>query len=149
MSDLKQELQEAVKTAMKDRDKARLKTLRLIMSDIKQQEVDQRVELSDEDIIALLTKMAKRRQESISQFTQGERLDLVDQESAELVIIKEFLPEPLSDSELDQLITTTIKEQGASSIKEMGAVMALIRDKVQGRADMGTVSQKVKHLLSS
>ncbi len=133
---------------MRSSDKPRLQTIRLILSAIKQQEVDTRKEQSDDDIITTLTKMQKQRRESISQFEQAGRQDLVDKENQELDVISEFLPEALSDSEIDKLITQALSTSGAQSMKDMGKVMGILKPKLAGRADMGAVSAKIKTALS-
>lgn len=138
-----------MKSAMRGGDKSRLQTIRLILAAIKQQEVDTRKDLSDEDVTTVLTKMQKQRRESISQFEKAQRQDLVDKETAELKIIEEYLPDALSDAEVDKLITEALSESGASSIKDMGKVMSILKPKLSGRADMGKVSAKVKSKLSS
>lgn len=132
---------------MRSADKARLQTIRLILSAVKQQEVDTREEQSDDDIIAILTKMQKQRRESISQFEQAGRQDLVDKENQELEVISEFLPDALSDSEIDQLIAEALSTTGADSMKDMGKVMGILKPKLAGRADMGAVSAKIKSAL--
>ncbi len=137
-----------MKTAMRSGDKSRLQTIRLILSAVKQQEVDTREEQSDDDIIASLTKMQKQRRESISQFEQAGRKDLVDKEEQELVVISEYLPAALSDDEIDKLIAGAMTESGASSIKDMGKVMGILKPKLAGRADMGAVSAKIKSALA-
>jgi Uncharacterized conserved protein len=149
MSELKNRITEAVKAAMRAGDKPRLGTLRLVTAAIKQREVDERRELSDDDIIATLSKMIKQRRESIAQYEQANRTDLVDQEKAEIAIIEEFLPQPLSDAEIDRLIDDAIAQAGATSVKDMGKVMGIIRPQVQGRADVAVVSARVKERLSA
>jgi uncharacterized protein YqeY len=149
MSDLKKQIQDAVVAAMKSGDKARLAVIRLITSSIKQVEVDERTELDDERVIAILDKMVKQRRESISQFKLAGRDDLINQESFEIDIIQEFLPQALSEEEVDDIVNQAITETGASSIKDMGKVMGLVRPKIIGRADMGEVSGRIKAILSS
>lgn len=148
MSDLKAKLTEDMKTAMRSGEKERLQTIRLILSAVKQQEVDTREEQSDDDIIASLTKMQKQRRESISQFEKAGRQDLVDKEQQELVVISEYLPAALSDDEIGKLISEAMTESGASSIKDMGKVMGILKPKLAGRADMGAVSAKIKSALA-
>ena len=148
-SPLKVTIQDSVKDAMRAKDKDRLGTLRQITAAIKQLEVDNRQDLSDDDIIVVLTKMTKQRKDSLSQFEQAGREALAVIERAELAIIEEFLPTPLTESELEAAIASAIAESGASSIKDMGAVMNVLRTKVQGRADMGAVSSQVKAALST
>lgn len=141
---LKIRIQEDVKTAMRAGEKKRLATLRLITAALKQVEVDGRKDLSDADVVAILDKMCKQRRESIEQYDKANRKDLVEAEESELAIIREFLPQPLSEDEIISLIDTAIKETGASSMKDMGKVMGIIKPKAQGRADMGQLSARVK-----
>ena len=148
MSALKSKLTEDMKSAMRDGNKPRLQTIRLILSAVKQQEVDTRKEQSDDDIIASLTKMQKQRRESISQFEKAGRQDLVDKEKQELEVISEYLPEALSENEIDQLISEAMTVSGAISIKDMGKVMGILKPKLAGRADLGAVSAKIKSALS-
>jgi hypothetical protein len=147
-SPLKTTLMDSVKDAMRAKDKERLSVLRQMTAAIKQVEVDNRTDLSDDDIIAILTKMSKQRREALDQFTQAGRDDLAQIEEAELAIIKEFLPEALSDEQIAAEIKAAIEAAGASSIKDMGAVMNVLRPKIQGRADMGAVSGQVKAALA-
>ncbi len=133
---------------MRSRDKDRLKTLRLITSTVKQIEVDERIEVDEERLLTVLDKMVKQRRDALSQFESAGRQDLADIETAEITIIQEFMPEQLSDSEIDEMIKQAIAETGASSMKEMGKVMGIIRPKAQGRADMGQLSGKIKAQLS-
>ena len=145
---LKGRILEAVKQAMRAGEKQRLGTLRLLTAAIKQREVDERIELSDDDVVALLSKQVKQRQESIAQYEQANRSDLAEKEQAEIVIIQEFLPQPLSDDEINALIEEALQETGADSVRDMGKVMAVLRPKLQGRADMGAASGRVKQRLS-
>jgi uncharacterized protein YqeY len=151
MSDsaLKQTIQDAMKTAMKAGDKPRLGVIRLITSAIKQVEVDERKDLSDADILAILDKMTKQRRESAAQYEQAGRQDLLDQENYEITVLQEFLPEALSDDEIDALIEAAIASTQASSIKDMGKVMGELKPKLQGRADMGAVSGRIKARLNA
>lgn len=146
---LKNRIYEDVKDAMRAREKARLPVLRLITAAIKQVEVDQRSELDDRGVLMVLDKMAKQRRESIEQYEKYGRDDLARQEQYELDLIKDYLPEPLAEEELSALIAQAIADSGASSMRDMGAVMGLLRDKVQGRADMKAVSNTVRSNLSS
>lgn len=148
MAELKDRLQEAVKDAMRARDKERLSTLRLVMAGIKQREVDERIEMDDSQLIALLDKMCKQRRESISQYEAANRQDLAEKEAAELTIIQEFLPQPLTEAELETLIKQTISDLDASGMKDMGKVMGVLKPIIAGRADGGLVSQKVKQYLT-
>jgi len=145
---LKGKILDDVKGAMKAGEKERLKVLRLITAAIKQVEVDERIELDDAAVLNILNKMVKQRRDSITQFEQGDRQDLADIEQAEIEIVAEYLPEQLSDAELDALIEDAISTTGAESIRDMGKVMGAIKSKAQGRADMGAVGGKVKARLS-
>jgi len=149
MSDLKKQIQDAVVSTMKSGDKARLAVVRLMTSAMKQIEVDERIELDDARIIAILDKMVKQRRESIAQFKTAGRDDLVKQESFEIDIIQEFLPQALSEEEVDAIVNQAIEQTGASSIKDMGKVMGLVRPQIIGRADMGEVSGRIKSLLTT
>jgi len=141
---LKDRILQDVKDAMRAKDKPRLATLRLITAAIKQQEVDERIELNDAQVLALLDKMCKQRRESISQFEKAGRNDLIAQEASELELIQTYLPEQLSDDEIAALIEETMAATGAASIKDMGKVMGQLKPKLQGRADMGAVSAMIK-----
>jgi len=147
MSDIKTKLNDAVKDAMRAKDKERLATLRLATSALKQVEVDERIELDDTRVLAILDKMVKQRKDSAEQFTQGSREDLATKELAEIEVLKEFLPQAMDETEIAAVIQAAIGETGASGMKDMGAVMAIVKPQVQGRADMGLVSKKVKELL--
>ena len=141
---LKDRITDDVKDAMRAKDKPRLATLRLITAAIKQQEVDERIELDDTQLLSLLDKMCKQRRESISQFEKAARDDLIAQEVSELAIIKTYLPEQLGEAEIAALIDETMAATGAASIKDMGKVMGQLKPKLQGRADMGAVSAMIK-----
>ncbi len=149
MSDLQKQIQGSVVSAMKSGEKERLKIIRLMTSAMKQIEVDERIELDDARIIAILDKMVKQRRESISQFKTAGRDDLVKQENYEIDIIQEFLPQALSEEEVDTIVSQAIEQTGASSIKDMGKVMGLVKPQIIGRADMGEVSGRIKSTLSS
>lgn len=146
---LKTQLQSDMKSSMKSGDKGRLGVIRLILSAIKQIEVDERIELDDGRIIAVLDKMAKQRRESITQFEQAGREDLRAIEAAELEIIQSYLPQALSEAEINDLIEASIASTGAASMKDMGKVMGMLKPQLQGRADMGQVSQLIKSRLSA
>lgn len=148
-SALKNNLQDAMKVAMKAGDKQRLAVIRLIMSALKQVEVDERIELDDTRVIAILDKMLKQRRESISMFDQAGRDDLASIERAEIEVIQTFLPQPLSDDEIDAIIKEAISQTGAASIKDMGKVMGIVRPLVVGRGDMSAISEKIKTTLST
>lgn len=145
---LKSQLQADMKSSMKSGDKNRLGVIRLMLAAIKQIEVDERIELDDARITAVLDKMAKQRRESIAQFDKAGRDDLTAIEQAELEIIQQYLPEALSESEINELVEQTIAATGAASIKDMGKVMGMLKPQLQGRADMGKVSQSIKARLS-
>ncbi len=149
MSDfLKGQLQTAMKEAMRAKEKDRLGVIRLILAAIKQREVDERIELDDEQVLLVLDKMLKQRRESIAQFQAAGRDDLVAVEEAEIVVIQQFMPEPLSEDEVKSLIDQAISESGAERMKDMGKVMAIIKPKAQGRVDMSMVSKLIKAQLS-
>ena len=145
---LKGKITEDMKSAMKAGDKDRLRAVRLILAAIKQIEVDQRIELDDAAVLSILDKMVKQRRDSVEQFQKGGREDLVNIELAEIAVIETYLPEQLSDEELDALINEVISATGAESIRDMGKVMGQIKSKAAGRADMGAVGAKVKTRLS-
>ncbi len=149
MSDLQKQIQATAISAMKSGDKERLKIIRLMTSSMKQVEVDERIELDDARVIAILDKMVKQRRESIAQFKTAERDDLVKQELFEIDIIQEFLPQALSEEEVTNIINQAIEETGANSIKDMGKVMGLVRPQIIGRADMGEVSGRIKSQLTT
>ena len=149
MSDLKSRISEATKAAMKARDKARVAALRMVNADIQCVEVDERRELSDEDVLTVLNRMIKQRNDALNQYREAGRDELADQECFEIEVIRTFLPEPLSEDALDELISATVSRVGAESMKDMGKVMAGLKDVVQGRADMGAVSAKVKAILGA
>ena len=145
---LQEQLKSELKTAMQAKDKARTGTIRLLMAEIKQKEVDTRTVLGDEEILAVLTKMVKQRKDSISQYEAAGRQDLADIEAAEIVVLQAFLPQPLSEAEIDTLIDSTITQLAASGMQDMGKVMNALRPQLQGRADMGAVSAKIKARLA-
>lgn len=149
MSDcqLKAKIIEDMKAAMRAQEKEKLQAIRLITAALKQKEVDERIELSDNDVLAILDKMIKQRRDSIKQYELAKRDDLVAQEAFEIKVIEAYMPESLSDEELAQLIQDAIKEVNAQGMQDMGKVMGILKPKVQGRADMGLVSQKIKSLL--
>lgn len=144
MSELKAQITQQMKEAMRAKDKARLGTLRLILSALKQIEVDERIELDDNRVLQVLDKMVKQRRDSIAQYQAAERPELADKEQQELEVIKTFLPQPLSEDEIHAIIDDAISQSGASSMADMGKVMGIIKPKLQGRADMGKVSGLVK-----
>lgn len=142
-------IKDDMKTAMKAGDKSRLAVIRLILAAFKQIEVDERITLDDDRAIQTLDKMLKQRRESIRQFTDAGRTDLVAIEEAEVLVIQEFMPQALSDAEVDAMVKSAVAESGAESVKDMGKVMALLKSKMQGRADMSVVSAKIKTALAS
>jgi uncharacterized protein len=141
---LKERITDDMKAAMRAGEKERLGVIRMITAAIKQREVDERISLDDAQVVAVLEKMVKQRKESLVQFQAGNRQDLVDKESAEIELLKDYLPSQLGDAEIDALIADAITATGAASIKDMGKVMGVIKSKAQGRADMGTVGAKIK-----
>lgn len=136
-----------MKASMKGGDKARLAVIRLILAAIKQVEVDERITLDDVRTLQVLDKMLKQRRESIRQFSDAGRQDLVDIEEAEVVVIQDFMPQPLSEAEIDEMVKSAVIESGAESVKDMGKVMGLLKGNMQGRADMSVVSAKIKAAL--
>ena len=144
---LRLRINEDMKAALRARQSERLKAIRLLLAAVKQREIDDRIELADADVLAVIDKMIKQRRESITQFDGAGRKDLADQERAEVAVLEEYLPQPLSPSELEAVVGEAIRAVGAQTLKEMGAVMAELRPKVSGRADMGAVSRIVKERL--
>lgn len=147
-SAIKDKIVADMKEAMKAQQKERLLIIRLMLAAFKQREVDERIVLEDADVIAILEKMIKQRRESIAQFQQANRQDLVDQEQFELELIQPYLPEQLSSEEVSTLVKAAVTSSGAASIKDMGKVMAIVKPQLQGRADMSKVGELVKSLLS-
>lgn len=147
-TELKTDLKTAMKAAMRAGEKARLLTVRTILSEIKRIEVDERIETDDARILLILDKMTKQRRDSIKQYEAAERNDLADVEKVELAIIQEFLPKQLSETEITAIIDTVIAATGASSVKDMGKVMGQVKPQVQGRADMGAIGAMIKAKLA-
>ena len=147
-SEVKQRINDDVKDAMRKKDKERLNTLRMITAAIKQKEVDERIELDDSHVLAVLDKMAKQHRDSIEQYQVAGRNDLVEKESKELEIVKSYLPTQLTETEILQLINEAIETTGATTMKDMGKLMGHLKPRLQGRADMGKVSGLVKQALS-
>jgi uncharacterized protein YqeY len=145
---LKGQIQDDMKSAMKAGDKDRLKVVRLILAAIKQIEIDERIELDDPAVLAVLGKMVKQRRDSVTQFRDGNREDLVAIETAEIAVLDQYLPEQLPADELDAIITQAIAATGAETIRDMGKVMGQVKAKAAGRADMGLVGAKVKEALA-
>jgi len=148
-SSLKAEITAAMKDAMRKREKERLSTIRLILSEFKRIEVDERIELDDARVLAVLDKMLKQRRDSIAQYEAAERQDLADVEAAEIVVIESFLPAALSEEEIQALLEAAVTESGAESVRDMGKVMAILKPQLQGRADIASVSQLVKQRLAN
>ena len=147
MSELKKNIADQLKAAMRAKEKARVTLIRTIMSEFKKVEVDERIEIDDARVLVILDKMNKQRKDSAQQFTAGDRADLAAIEVAEMEIIREFLPQPLTEAEIEAIINAAISETGATSMQQMGAVMALVKPQVQGRADVAQVSKIIKSLL--
>ncbi len=145
---LKDRITDDMKGAMRAGEKERLGTIRLVLAAIKQREVDERITLDDTQVLAVLEKMVKQRKESIAQFESGGRADLVAKERSELAVLQAYLPEQMSEAQIDALIAEAVAATGASSIKDMGKVMGLVKAKAQGKADMGVVSARIKQKLS-
>ena len=148
MASLLDRIKDDMKASMKGGNKSRLSVIRLILAAIKQIEVDERIELDNDRIILVLDKMLKQRRESIRQFADAGRIDLVEIEEAEIQVIQDFLPQALSEVEIDVMIKEAVAESGAQSVKDMGKVMGLLKAKMQGRADMSVVSAKIKAALT-
>jgi uncharacterized protein YqeY len=146
---LKERITEDMKAAMRAKDSERLGTIRMITSAIKQREVDERITLDDNQVLAVIEKMIKTRKESIVQFQSGGREDLVAKETKEIDLLQSYMPAQLSEAELDAIIADAITQSGAASIKDMGKAMAIVKQKAQGRADMGAVSNKLKAKLGA
>ena len=145
---LKDRITEDMKNAMRSGDKERLATIRLALAAIKQREVDERITLDDGQVLSVLEKMVKQRREAITQFQAGGRADLVAKETAEIGVLQGYLPAQLTEAELEALISESIAATGATSIKDMGKVMAAVKPRAQGRADLGAVSARIKQKLS-
>ncbi|MBD3585939.1 GatB/YqeY domain-containing protein [Salinimonas sp. HHU 13199] len=142
------ELKEAQKDAMRAKDKVRLGTIRMAIAAIRQREIDDQITLTDADILAVLTKMVKQRQDAAQQYDDAGREELAATERAEIAVIEDFLPQPLTDAELDALIDEAMTETGATGMQDMGKVMGQLKPKVQGRTDMGALSGKIKSRLN-
>ena len=146
---IKSLLEEAVKNSMRDRNKEKTSTLRMAISEIKKEEIDKRIELSDEEIIKILQRMIKQRKESISQFEQAGREELAEKENSEILILQDFLPEQMSEEEIKVYVDQAIIESGASTPQDMGKVMGSLKSKLKGNVDMGIVSKLVKESLAN
>jgi uncharacterized protein len=141
---LKERIQEDMKAAMRAKDAARLSAVRLLLAAMKQKEVDERIELADADVLGIIEKMVKQRRESIAQYEKAARQDLADQEKFEIGVLSGYLPQQMGEAEVAQAIAAAVAESGASGVKDMGKVMALLKPRLAGRADMGKVSGLVK-----
>lgn len=148
MGDLKTQIADATKVAMKAREKQQVAALRLVNAEIQRVEIDERKDLSDDDVIGVLNRMLKQRNDSLSQYADAGRTDLADQEQFEIDLIRSFMPEPLTEAEVDALVEATIAAVGASSMQDMGKVMGKLKAEAHGRADMGSLSAKVKAKLA-
>lgn len=149
MSPLQAQLREAMKDAMRARNKPRLEAIRLALAEIRRVEVDERIECDDTRITGILDRMVKQRRDSIAQFEAGRRADLVAKEQGQIEVLGEFLPQALGEEELDSIIKAAVSEAGAQSMRDMGKVMALLKPQVTGRADMGEVSKQVRNLIAA
>ena len=141
---LKERIQEDMKAAMRAKDQARLSAVRLLLAAMKQKEVDERIELADTDVLGIIERMVKQRRESIAQYEKAARQDLADQEKFEIGVLQAYLPQQMGEAEIAQAIAAAVAESGASGVKDMGRVMALLKPRLAGRADMGKVSAQVK-----
>ena len=148
MSQLKQLITDDMKSALKAQDKAALKAIRMILGAIKQKEIDERIDLNDGQVMAVIQKMVKQRKDSISQFSDAGRTDLVEVEEAELSIINNYMPKQLSEAEIDAAVVKAISDSGADSMKDMGKLMGILKGQLDGKADMGQVSQLIKSKLN-
>ena len=140
-------IEEAVKTSMKERNKERTSTLRMALSELKKEEIDNKIKLSNEDSIKIIQRMIKQRKESMSQFLNAQRNDLAEKEELEIVILQDFLPEQMSEEDINKLVIEAINETDAKELKDIGKVMGFLKTKIQGNADMGIVSKLVKENL--
>jgi uncharacterized protein len=145
---LRDTINDAVKTAMREKNKSRLTVLRMLTAAIKQREVDERITLDEAQVQAVVEKMVKQRRDSVNQYQQANRPELAEAEQAEIVILTEFLPEQLSEAEITELVQSAINESGAAAIGDIGNVMAILKPKLRGRADMGLVSKTVRQQLA-
>ena len=148
MSELKKSITDDMKSAMKAKDRQALKAVRMILEAIKKKEIDERIELDDAQVMTVIQKMVKQRKDSISQFSDAGRTDLVEIEEAELEIINNYMPEQLSDEEVESVVDRAINDSGANSMKDMGKLMGMLKPRLQGKADMSIVSQLIKSRLS-
>jgi hypothetical protein len=146
---LKEKIKDDIKQAMRDKNESRLGTLRMLSAAIQRREVDERIQLDDTQVIAVIEKLVKQGRESIEQYVKGGRQELADKESGEIAVFQAYLPQQLSEAEIDKLVAEAVAATGASSIKDMGKVMGVLKPKLQGRADMGKVGGKIKAKLGA
>ena len=146
---LKEKIKDDIKQAMRDRNESRLSTLRMLSAAIQRREVDERIQLDDTQVLVVIEKLVKQGREAIEQYNNGGRRDLADKESAEIAIFQAYLPQPFTEAEIDRLIGEAITASGASSVRDMGKVMGVLKPQLQGRADMGQVGSKVKTKLGA
>lgn len=146
---LKEQIKADIKQAMRDKNESRLSTLRMLSAAIQRREVDERIQLDDAQVMTVIEKQMKQGREAIEQYVKGGRQDLADKESGEIAVYQAYLPQPLSATEVDKLITEAVAATGASSVKDMGKVMGWLKPKLQGRADLGQIGGKVKHKLGA
>jgi len=146
---LLEQLTDQMKVSMRAKDKERLKTIRMALAAVKQREIDERITLTNEDVLAILVKMVKQRRDAAQQYEDADRQDLADIELYEITVIEDFLPKPLTSDEIDSLIKAAIEQTGASSMQQMGKVMAILKPQVQGRADLGKISGLIKAAFSA
>lgn len=146
---LKEKIKDDIKQAMRDKNESRVGTLRMLSAAIQRREVDERIQLDDAQVIAVIEKLVKQGRESIEQYVKGGRQELADKESGEIAVFQAYLPQQLSEAEIDQLVAEAIAATGASSVKDMGKVMGVLKPKLQGRADMGKVGGKIKTKLGA
>lgn len=146
---LKEKIKDDIKQAMRDKNESRLGTLRMLSAAIQRREVDERIQLDDAQVIAVIEKLVKQGRESIEQYVKGGRQELADKESGEIAVFQAYLPQQLGEAEIDQLVAEAIAATGAGSIKDMGKVMGVLKPKLQGRADMGLVGSKIKAKLGA
>ena len=146
---LKEKIKDDIKQAMRDKNESRVTTLRMLSAAIQRREVDERIQLDDAQVMAVIEKLVKQGRESIEQYMKGGRPELADKESGEIAIFQTYLPQQLGETEIDKLISEAVAATGASSVKDMGKVMGVLKPKLQGRADMGQVGSKVKNKLGA
>ena len=146
---LKEKIKDDIKQAMRDKNESRLSTLRMLSAAIQRREVDERIQLDDAQVLAVLEKQVKQGREAVAQYVKGGRQDLADKESTEIAVYEAYLPQPLSEDEVEKLIAQAVAATGASSVKDMGKVMGWLKPKLQGRADMGQIGTRVKNKLGA